>query len=82
MCSQVLQDNFTGAPEYSGSCGTEPKNISKSVLVSTICSQIKQFGCANFGVIGCIGHVAKSILMHLKPGDIIPGSDYFNVGIK
>jgi len=30
MYSQVLRDYFTGAPEYSGSCGTESKNILKS----------------------------------------------------
>ena len=43
---------------------------------------MKLLGCANIGAIGCIGRVSESIPVHLKPGAILSGSDYYNVYIK
>jgi len=43
---------------------------------------MKLLGCGNFGAIGNIGHVYESILVHLEPGAILSGSDYYNVYIK
>jgi len=39
-------------------------------------------GWANFGAIGSIGRVSESIQVHLEPGAILSGSDYYNVLIK
>jgi hypothetical protein len=82
MSSQVLRDYFTGAPQYSGSCGTEYKNILKNVWSSSKCYKIKLLECANFGAIGSIGHGSKTIPVHLEPGAVLSGSDYYNVYIK
>jgi hypothetical protein len=82
MSSQVLRDYFTGAPQYSGSCGTEYLSILKNVWLSSKCSKIKLLECANFGAIGSIGRVSKTIPVHLEPGAVLSGSDYCNVYIK
>jgi hypothetical protein len=82
MSSQVLRNYFTSAPQCSGSCGTEYKSILKNVWLSSKCYKIKLFECGNFGAIGIIGHVSKIIPVHLEPGAILSGSDYYNVYIK
>jgi hypothetical protein len=82
MSSQVLRDYFTGAPQCSGSCGTEYKSILKNVWLSSKCYKIKLLECANFGAIGSIGRVSKTIPVHLEPGAVLSGSDYYNVYIK
>jgi len=43
---------------------------------------MKLVGCANFGVIGSIGYVSESTPVHIYPGAILSGSDYYNVYIK
>jgi hypothetical protein len=81
ICSYMLWDFFTGAPQWSGACGTESKNILKSVLLSSKCFQIKLLGCANSGAIGNNGHVSQSIQLHLEPGAILSQSDYYHIDI-
>jgi len=44
--------------------------------------QIKLLECTNFRAIGSIGRIAKSIPVHLEPGAVLSGSDYYNVYIK
>jgi len=51
----------------------------KSVKLSSKRIQIKLLGCANFGAMGSIGRVSKSIPVHLKTGVILSGSDDYNV---
>jgi len=82
MSSQVLQDYITGAPQCSGCCATESKNILKNVWLPLKCYKIKLLECANFGAIGSIGRVSKTIPVHLEPGAILSRSDYYNVYIK
>jgi len=82
MSSQVLRDHITGAPQCSGSCGIEYKNILKSVWLSSKCYKIKLLECANLGAIGSIRHVSKTIPVHLEPGAVLSRSDYCNVYIK
>jgi hypothetical protein len=82
MSSQVLRDYFTGAPQCAGSWGTEYKSILKNVLLSSKCYKIKLIECANFGAIGSIGRISKTIQVHLEPGAVISGSDHYNVYIK
>jgi len=43
---------------------------------------MKLLGYANFGAIASIGHVSGSIPVHLEPGAIFSGSDYYTVYIK
>jgi len=82
MSSQVLRDYFTGAPQCSGSGGTEYNNILKNVWLSLKCYKIKLLECENFGAIRSIGRVSKTILVHLEPGAVLSRSDYYNVSIK
>jgi len=82
MSSQVLRDYFTSAPQCSGSCGTEYKNILKNVWLSSKCYIIKLLECANFGAIGRNGRVSKTIPVHLETGAVLSMSDYFHVYIK
>jgi hypothetical protein len=56
MNSQVLENNYCGAPQYSKWCRTEMNNILKSVLLHSTCSKIDLIGCAKYGAIRCIGH--------------------------
>jgi len=76
MSSQVLRDDFTGAPQCFESCGTEYKNMVMNVWLSSKCDKIKLLECANFGTIGSIGHVSKTIPMHLELGAVLSMSDY------
>jgi len=82
MCSQVLRDYITCAPQCSRSSGSEYKNILKTELLSSKCFQIKLLGDANFGAIGSIGRVSESIPAHLEPGALLSGGDYYNVYMK
>jgi len=58
------------------------KNILKRVQLSSKCYRIKLLECVNFGAIESNGHVSKTILVHLEPGAIPSGSDYYNVDVK
>ena len=82
MCCHVLRDYITSSPQFSGSCGTESKNILKSVKLSSKSFQIKLLRCANFGAVGSIGRISESILWDFEPGPILFGSDYNNVYIE
>jgi len=82
MSSQVLRDYFTGAPQCSGSCGTEYKNILNNVWLFWKFYKIKPLESANFGAIGSIGRISKTIPLHLEPGAALSRSDYYNVFIK
>ena len=82
MSSQVLRDYFTGAPPCSGSCRSEYKNILKNVWLSLKCYKIELLECGNFGAIGSIGRVSKTIPVYLEPGAVLSRSDYYNVYIK
>ena len=82
MNTQVLWEYFTGAPYYSGSSGTEYKNVLKNVWLSSKCYKTKLLDCANFEAIGSIGHVSKTIPVHPKPGAVLSGGDYYNVYIN
>jgi len=82
MSAQVLRDYFTGAPGCLGSCGREYKDILKNVWLSSKCYKFKLLECANFGAIGSIGRVSKTIPVHLEPGAVLSRSDYYNVYIK
>jgi len=43
---------------------------------------MKLLGCEDFGAMGSIGRIPESIPVHLEPGAILSGSDYYNVYIK
>ena len=75
MYCQVLRDYVTCALVFSGSCGTEYKNILKSVQLSSKCYKMKLLRCANFGAIGSVGHIHKGVLVHLEPGSILSLSE-------
>ena len=79
MSSQVLRDYFTGASQCSGSCGTEYKRILSNEWLSSKCYQIRHLECANFGAIGSIGRITKTIPVHLQPRAVLSASDYYNV---
>jgi len=82
MRSQVLRDYFTSAPQGSGSCGTGSKNILKNVWLSSKYYKIKLLEYANFGAIGSIGCVSKTVPVNLEPGAVLSSSDFYNVYIK
>jgi len=82
MRCQVLRDYFRGAPQCSGSCGTQYKSILQCGYLSSKCCQMKLLECANFGAIGSIVHVSKTSQVGLKPGVILSGSDYYYVYVK
>jgi len=82
MSSQVLQDYFTGAPQCSGGSGTEYKNFLKNVWLSSKCYKIKLLEYTNFGAIGSIGCISKTIPVHLEPGAVLSRSDYDYVYLK
>lgn len=50
----------------------------ESILFASGYYQIKSLGCSNFGDIGCMGHISKTIPVHLEPGAIISMSDLNN----
>jgi hypothetical protein len=81
ISSQMLQEYFTAASQCFGSCGTEFNNIVKDVWLSLKCYNIKLLECANFGAIGRIGCISKTIPVHLEPDVVLSTSDYYNVYI-
>jgi len=76
------QEYFCSPSQCSGSCGTDYKNNLNNVGLSSNWFKIKQLGCANFGPIGTIDSITKTILLHLKPGAKLSRRDYYNVYIK
>jgi len=81
----MLQDYFLGAPQSSRSCGTENKNVLRSIELPSKCHKIKLLECANFGAIGSIGgigHISKAFPVHLELGGMFTESDFDNVYVK
>jgi len=76
MSFLMLPDYFTGAPQCSQSCATKYKDILKNVWLPSKCYKIELLQCANFGAIGSIGRVSKTIPVHLEPGAVHSGSEY------
>jgi len=78
--SLVLWNNVTGAPQFCASCGTEYKNILKIVWVSLKCYNIKLLECTNFGAIGNIGRISKTVPVHHEHGVMLSGRAIASIG--
>jgi len=70
-CPSILQKLWNRIQEYPDECIVVFKMLPNQLL-----------GGANFRGIGSIGRVSESILVHLEPGAILSGSDYYTVYIK
>jgi len=70
-CSTMHQKLWNRMQEYSETCIVAFKMLPNQLL-----------RCANFRAIANVGHVQKTILLHLTPGATHSGSDDYNVYIK
>jgi hypothetical protein len=91
-CSQIgwaQCDELSGVPRLLHRCSsifwelwTEYKSILNNVWLSSKCYKIKLLEYANFRAIGSIGCISKTIPVHLEPGAVLSGSDYYNIYTK